>query len=182
MTGRYALALLLAAALPLSAAPAQPAAPDPAALDLARVLMARDESLYADADLGRFQARIENGLLASEGACNSFVPACRSAAAAVAREFAPAVRRSERERTERITALLLADALRPDEMARIAQYARSEEGGRFLAALALLRPDRSERRRRELERSLDRARGDMLAAARARFRQATRNLPSAPPR
>ena len=178
----FGFALGLALALPLSAAPAQPA-PDPAALDLARVLMARDESLYDDADVSRFQARVENSLLASPGACNAFVPACRSAAAEVAREFAPAVRRAERARSERITAFLLADSLRPEEMARIAHYVRSDEGGRFLAALALLRqPDRTERRRRELERSLARTDPDALAEARARFRRATRNLPGPPPR
>jgi hypothetical protein len=182
MFGRRALGFALGLALPVTAAMAQPPAPDPAALDLARLLMARDETLYDDSDLNRFQARIENSLLASEGACNAFVPACRSAATAVAREFAPVVRRAERARSERITAFLLADSLRPDEMVRIAQYVRSDEGGRFLAALALLRQGDRTERRRELERSLARTDADWLAAARARFRQNTRNLPGAPPR
>lgn len=176
-------ALLLAAALPLAPLAAQLAAPDPAALDLARLLMARDETLYDDADTSRIQARIENQLLASEGACNPFQSACRGAAAQVARQFAPAYRQSERARREQITAYLIADNLRPDEMARLAQYLRTDEGGRLLATLALLRdPERTERRRRELERGLERTVPDAMIAARAQFRQLTRNLPREAPR
>jgi hypothetical protein len=181
MIRRLALLLVAGFALP-RAALAQPAL-DPAALDLARVLLSRDETLYDDGDLRPFQARIENRLLASEGACNAFVPECRAAATQVAREYAPAYRRLERERTERITAYLLADTLRPDEMVRIGQYLRGDEGRRFLDALALLRePERTEQRRRELERSLARTGGDTLAAARASFRQRTRNLARPAPR
>lgn len=178
------LAALLIAGLALlpAAAPAQPPL-DPAALELARVLLSRDETLYGDADLTRFQARIENLLLAQEGACNAFQPACRAAATLVAREHAPAYRLAERARTERITAYLLADTLRPEEMVRIAQYLRGDEGRRLLDALALLRePDRTERRRRELERSLARASPDALGSARASFRQRTRNLARPAPR
>ena len=181
MAHRLAALFIAAALMPWSAASAQaPAAPDPAALDLARVLMARDPSLYDDADIVRFQARIERALTGANDGCDPFHSECRAAAADVAREFAPAYRAAERARTERITAFLLADMLRPDEMARIAQYLRSAEGGRFLNAWALLRDrDRSRQRRRELERQLDRTVPDALAAARARFRQRTRNLPRA---
>lgn len=186
MIRRLAIFLIAGAALTMpGAVPAQtaPAALDPAALDLARVLLSRDEGLYGDGDLRRFQARLENSLLASEGACNPFVAECRAAATAVAREFAPAFRQSEREKLERITAYLLADSLRPDEMARSAQYLRTEEGRRFLDALTLLRDSgRTERRRRELETMLGRANSDGLVAARARFRQRTRNLPAPAPR
>jgi hypothetical protein len=174
------LAALLIALLPLSAVPAQPAAPAPAALDLARLLLARDESLYQDADLVRFQARIERDLATLEGGCDSFSSDCRGAATIVAREYAPAFRLAERERTERITALLLAESLRPEEMTRIILYVRGDEGGRFLDALTRLRdPAWTGPRRRALERSLARGASDPLTAARALFRQRTRNLPRA---
>ena len=68
-------------------------------------------------------------------------------------------------------------------MARLAQYLRTDEGGRLLATLALLRdPERTERRRRELERGLERTTPDAMIAARAQFRQLTRNLPREAPR
>lgn len=183
MIGRFAAFLIVL--MPLSAAPAQtvPAAPDPAALDLARILLTRDETLYDDADLVRFQARIERELATTEGACDPFHSECRGAATIVAREFAPAYRLSERERTERITAYLIADTLRPDEMARIVLYLRGDEGSRLLDLLTRLRqPERTEQRRRELQRTLARTTSDPLAAARALFRQRTRNLPRALPR
>ena len=129
---RHFAALLLAGFLAAPAA-AQPPL-DPAALELARVLMQRDQSLYDDADTARLQARIENQLLAEPGACNAFVPACRGAATEAARQFAPAFRQEERARRERITAYLLADQLQPAEMARFAQFLSGEEGGRLLAA------------------------------------------------
>lgn len=173
---------LIAAAMPLAPLAAQPA-PDPAALDLARLLMARDETLYDDADTSRIQARIENQLLASEGACNAFNSQCRGMATAVARDFAPAYRQSERARRELVTAYLIADNFRPEEMARLAQYLRTDEGGRLLTTLALLRdPERTERRRREIERSIERTTPDAMIAARARFLRLTRNLPREAPR
>jgi hypothetical protein len=181
MRGHLA-AFLLMGLLPAPAA-AQPPL-DPAALDLARVLMQRDPTLYDDADTTRIQARIENLLLAEQGACNAFVPACRAAATAAARQYAPAFRQEERARRERITGYLLADMLRPEEMARFAQYLRGEEGGRLLAALAMLRrdDDRVQRRRRELERMLEQTTPGAMADARAEFRRRSRNLPGAPPR
>jgi hypothetical protein len=183
MKGHLAALLLIGlAAMPAPAA-AQPPL-DPAALDLARVLMRRDPTLYDDADTSRIQARIENLLLAEQGACNAFVPACRAAATAAAQQFAPAFRQEERARRERITAYLLSDMLRPEEMARFALYLRGEEGGRLLAALAMLRrdDDRVQRRRRELERMLERTTPGATADARAEFRRRSRNLPGAPPR
>lgn len=175
--------VMAAAALPLAPLAAQQGAPDPAALELARLLMSRDETLYADSDTSRIQARIENQLLAMDGACNPFQSACRGAATQVAQQFAPAYRQSERARLEQITAFLIADNLRPEEMARLAQYLRTDEGSRLLATLALLRdPERTERRRRELERSIERTTPDAIVAARARFRQLTRNLPREAPR
>ncbi len=179
---RHFAALLLAGLLTAPAA-AQPPL-DPAALELARVLMQRDQSLYDDADTSRLQSRIENVLLAEPGACNAFVPACRGAATEAARQFAPAFRQEERARRERITAYLLADQLQPAEMARFAQYLRGEEGGRLLAAVAMLRQDddRVQRRRRELERMLERTMPGAMADARADFRRRSRNVPRAAPR
>ena len=179
---RHFAALLLAGLLAAPAA-AQPPL-DPAALELARVLMQRDQSLYDDADTARLQARIENLLLAEPGACNAFVPACRGAATEAARQFAPAFRQEERARRERITAYLLADQLQPAEMARFAQYLSGEEGGRLLAAVAMLRQDdeRVQRRRRELERMLERTMPGAMADARADFRRRSRNIPRAAPR
>ena len=107
----------------LAATPAAAQPPlDPAALELARVLMSRDPTLYDDADTSRIQSRIENLLLAEPGACNAFVAACRGAATEAARQYAEAFRREDRLRRERITAWLLSDTLRPAEMARFAQY------------------------------------------------------------
>jgi hypothetical protein len=181
MMGRLA-AFVLAFALPLTAAAAQPA-PDPAALELARLLMTRDESLYGDGDQGRARQQIQEALLTAPGGCNPFLEECQAAASAVAREFAPAYRQSERARAERITAYLLADALRPEEMARIARYLSGEEGGKLLGVLALLRqPERTERRRRELDRLVPRTGLGSLDAALARFRHLTRNTPRAAPR
>jgi hypothetical protein len=172
---------IAAIALPLTAAAQR--APDPAALDLARILMTRDESLYGDADQGGPRSQIREALLASPGACNQYLNECQAAAAAVAREFAPSFRQGERARAEQITAFLLADALRPEEMARIAQFLRGQDGGRMLEALALLRqPERTERRRRELESIVPRSGLGSLDAALARFRQLTRNVPRAAPR
>ncbi|HYD11419.1 MAG TPA: hypothetical protein VEC11_01080 [Allosphingosinicella sp.] len=180
---RRHFAAVLLAGLPAAPAAAQPPL-DPAALELARVLMQRDPSLYDDADTSRIQSRIENLLLAEQGACNAFVAACRAAAAAAAAQFAPAFRQEERARRERITAWLLADMLQPAEMARFAQFLRGEEGGRLLAAVAMLRQDddRIQRRRRELERMLERTMPGAMADARAEFRRRSRNIPRAAPR
>lgn len=185
MRGRAAF-LLLALAGPLAwSVPVAAQLPplDPAALELARVLMRRDPSLYGDADLNRARARIENLLLAEPGACNSFVPACRAAATAAAERYAPAFRDSERERQERINAYLLQDTLRPGEMARFAAFLATEEGARLFGAIAMLRDGaRSDRRRRELSRDIERTTPGALAEARVLFRQRSRNLPGAPPR
>lgn len=182
MIGRLAAFVIAAIVLPPTAALAQPA-PDPAALDLARILMTRDESLYGDGDQGRTRQQIQEALLASPGACNPYVNECQAAAAAVAREFAPNFRQAERARAERITAYLLADSLRPEEMARIVLYLRGADGGRLLDAVALLRqPERTERRRRELDRIVARSGPGSLDAALARFRQLTRYVARPAPR
>ena len=183
MKGRFAALLLAGLLTRPGAADAQPPL-DPAALDLARVLMQRDPTLYDDADASRIQSRIENLLLAEPGACNAFVPACRAAATEAAQQYAPAFRQEERLRRERITAYLLSDMLRPAEMARFARYLQSEEGSRLLAAVAMLRQDddRVQRRRRELERMLERTTPGAMADARAEFRRRSRNIPRAAPR
>lgn len=180
MRGRLAFLLLLATA-PLPAL-AQPPL-DPAALDLARVLMTQDDSLDGDADIGSVRGRIENMLLREPGACNPSLSDCRLAAASAVDRFAAAFMQEERERRVRINAYLLADQLRPEEMVRFAQFLRSPEGSRLVAALSLLRDnDRTARRRRELERSMERAPPAALAGARAEFRRLSRNIPAAPPR
>lgn len=182
MIGRLAV-LIAAAALPCGGAFAQTAAPDPAALDLARLLLSRDETLYGEIDTGDIQNDIANRLLALRESCDSRATECQSAAHEAARQFAPSFRQSERARREQITAYLIADDLRPDELARLAQYLRSDEGGRLLDMLASLRdPERTRARRRELERMLQRTTPDVFAAARARFRQLARNLPQPAPR
>jgi hypothetical protein len=183
MRGHLAALLFMGVLAAPATALAQPPL-DPAALELARVLMMRDPSLYDDADTSRIQSRIENLLLAEPGACNAFVPACRSAATAAAARYAPAFRQSERERRERITAWLLSDTLRPEEMTRFAQYLRSDEGGRLFTTIAMLRQDddRVQRRRRELERMLERTMPGAMAEARTEFRRLSRNIPRAAPR
>lgn len=180
MRGRLAFLLLVAAA-PLPAF-AQPPL-DPAALELARVLMTQDDSLEGDSDIGSVRARVENILLGEAGACNPSLADCRMAAAAAVERHAEAFMREERERRVRINAYLLAEALRPDEMTRYAQFLRSPEGARLVMAIGLLRNnDRTARRRRELERTLARTTPAALADARADFRRRARNIPSAPPR
>jgi len=177
---RKRLAALLMAAAPLPAA-AQPAL-DPAALDLARVLMAQDPSLHG-ADPGRVRSRIENILLREPGACNPSLSDCRLAAAAAVDRHAAAFLQEELARQERINAWLLADTLRPEEMARFAGFLRSPEGTRLVMALGLLRDnDRTGRRRRELERMMERTEPAALASARAEFRRQSRNIAAAPPR
>lgn len=176
-------AFLIAAALPMSALLAQPVAPDPAALDLARLLMSRDETLYDDIDTGDIETNIANQLLAPGDICDNRRTECQGAAHAAARQFAPTFRQSERTRRELITAYLISDNLRSDELARVTQYLRSDEGSRLLTTLALLRDRRRTReRRRELERVLERTTPDVLGAARARFRQLARNMAQPAPR
>uniref|UniRef100_UPI0037830D92 hypothetical protein n=1 Tax=Allosphingosinicella sp. TaxID=2823234 RepID=UPI0037830D92 len=111
MINRVALTFALAALSPAPAA-AQPAL-DPAALDLARVLMAQDPSLYGDNDLGSVRGRVEQILLDEPGACNPTLADCRLAAQTAVQQYAPAFLQEERARQERINAYLLADTLRP---------------------------------------------------------------------
>lgn len=178
-------ALLIAGALVLPAASAQApsAAPDPAALDLARLLMSRDQSLYDDADLGRFRSRLTNALLASEGSCNPSNGDCQAAAAMVAAQYAPALRQTYRERSERLIAATLAARLRPEQLAHVATWLRGEEGSHFLEAWAALHdPDGAQQRRRELQRDLVQTAPAIFNPARALFLQRTRNLPQPAPR
>ena len=183
MIARFAL-LLIAGALLLPPALAQrpSAAVDPAALDLARLLMSRDDRLYDDADLGRFRVRIETALLASEGSCDPANNECQGAAAAVAAEYAPALRLRHRDSAERFAADQLATRMQPQEMARIAAWLRSSEGAHFLEAWEALRDPRAVRRRRELQADIARSAPGIFARARALFRQRTVNLPRAAPR
>ena len=176
-------AVLIAGALILPAASAQApsAAPDPAALDLARLLMNRDQSLYDDADLTRFRVRIETALLESEGGCNPSSSECQAAAAAVAAQFAPALRQTQRERSERLTAALLARRMGPEEMAHVAAWLRSDEGRHFIDAWGALRDPDSVRERRELRDPAQSAPA-IMNPARALFRQRSRNLPQPAPR
>ena len=171
---------LIAMTLIVPAAGAQ--TPDPVALDLARLLMSRDPSLYDDADLGRFRLRIEAALLASEGSCDPSLTDCQQAAAAVAAQFAPTLRQTQRERSEQLTAATLAAALRPEEMSRVAAWLRNGEGGRFLDVWASLRGPDHAQRRRELQRDLARTAPIVFGPARALFLQRIRNIPRAAPR
>jgi hypothetical protein len=182
---RLPAALLIAGALVLPAASAQApsAAPDPAALDLARLLMSRDQSLYDDGDLGRFRSRIQNALLGSEGTCNARTSECQAAAAEIAAQYAPALRRTARDRSERLTANSLAATLRPEEMAHVAAWLRSAEGGHFLDAWGSLRdPDHIRDRRRLIEGDLAQSAPEIFNPARALFRQRSRDLPQPAPR
>ena len=181
MMKKAALTFAFAAMLAAPAA-AQPAV-DPAALDLARVLMAQDPSLYGDNDLGSVRGRVEQILLGEPGACNPALSDCRLAAQSAVEQFAPAFLQEERARQERINAMLLADTLRPEETAHFAQYLRSPEGQRLTLALGLLRDNgRTGRRRRELERMMARTPPAAIVQARAEFRRLSRNIPAAPPR
>lgn len=181
MIGR--LTALVAAGLATAPALAQRAPPlDPAALDLARLLLERDETIRGEEDLGSIRARIAEELLASN-ACDPGVLDCRNLASEVAREFAAGYRESERTRHERITAYLIADRLQPAQMVHVAQYLRSGEGVALLETLAMLRePERTERRRREIERTLERTVPRASVAALAQFRERSRYLPRARPR
>lgn len=178
---KYLAAFLL---LGCMAAPAAAQPPlDPSALELARVLMAQDSSLYRDTDLGSVRGRIESILLGEPGACNPSLSDCRMAAATAVQHYAPAFQQEERTRQERINAYLLADTLRPEEMAHFARYLQSAEGARLVLALGLLRDnDRTGRRRRELERMMERNVPAAIAQARAEFRRLSRNIAPAPPR
>jgi hypothetical protein len=170
----------IAVALMASAVAAQ--APDPAALDLARLLMSRDERLYDDADLGRFRSRIEAALLALEGSCDPSNTECQGAAATVAAQYAPALRQRHRETAEQLAAAQLAERMRPEEMARIGAWLRSGEGMHFLEAWEALREPRAIRRRREMQGDLARSAPAIFNPARALFRQRIVNIPKAAPR
>jgi len=178
-------ALLMAGALVLPAAPAraQTAAPDPAALDLARLLMSRDPSLYDEADLGRLRNRIQTALLGSEAPCNTRASECQAAAAEIGGRYAPALRQHLRLRSEQLTAAALQRAIRPEEMVRVASWLRSAEGSHFLEAWAGLRdPDAVRQRRRAIEGDLAESAPAIFNAARGELRQRSRNLPQPAPR
>jgi hypothetical protein len=183
MVSRLSTVLIAASlVLPAAAAQAQPA-PDQAALDLARLLMSRDQSLYDDADIGRFRSRIESALLGSEGSCSPTNTDCQAAAAGVALQYAPALRQVYRERAETMIAATLSARLRPEELAHVAIWVRSGEGGHFLDAWASLHdPEAAQQRRRELQRDLVQTAPAIFNPARALFRQRTRNLPQPAPR
>ena len=178
-------ALLIAGTLLAPAAASaqpQPAAPGPAALDLARLLMSRDESLYDDADLGRFRSRLQNGLLGAEGTCDARLSECQAAAAEIAAQYAPDLRRDYRAQSERLTAGQLAAMLSPAEMADVAAWLRGTEGRHFLDAWALLRdPDHVRQRRRLLDGNLAQISPAIFNRARAQFRERSRNLPQPAP-
>ena len=184
MKSGLAALLLAASALPVPAL-AQPAAPPPAAFELARALSAADQTIYdGNINLSQIRARIQSQLLLEEGACNPALAECVVEARAAAEQFAPAFLEQERRRQEQINAWLLVDQLRPEQMARLALYVGSEDGRALLATLSALgRPTSAQqRRRRELERQVDRGQLPSIAGARARFRRNTRNMPMAPPR
>jgi hypothetical protein len=174
--------LLIAGALVLPAASAQtpPAVSDPA-LDLARLLMSRDPTLYDDADLGRFRVRLANALLGSEGSCSPANTDCQGLAGEVAAQFAPALRQTQRDRSERLTAATLARRMNPEEMTHAAAWLRSEEGRHFIDAWGALREPDSVRERRELSNPAQSAPA-IFNPARALFLQRSRNLPQPAPR
>jgi len=183
MPARLATFLIALTMMAPAASAQTPAAePDPPALALARLLMSRDERLYDDADLGRFRVRIETALLASEGSCDPANNECQGAAAAVAAEYAPALRLRHRDAVERLAADQLAARMQPEEMARIAAWLRSSDGAHLLDAWEALRDPRAIRRRRELQADFARSAPGIFARARALFRQRTVNLPRAAPR
>jgi hypothetical protein len=175
--------VLIAGALIVPAASAQTpsAAADPAALDLARLLMSRDQSLYDDADLGRFRVRIANALLGTDSTCSPANTDCQALAAEIAAQFAPALRQSQRERSERLTAAMLARRMSPGEMVHVAAWLRSDEGRHFIDAWGSLRDPDSVRERRELRDPAQSAPA-IMTPARALFRQRSRNLPQPAPR
>jgi hypothetical protein len=182
MIARLSLALIAGALiLPAASAQTPSGAADPAALDLARLLMSRDQSLYDDADIGRFRVRIANALLGTEGTCSPANTDCQAIAAEIADQFAPAFRQSQRERSEQLTAALLARRMRPEEMAHAAAWLRSGEGTHFILAWGALRDPDSIRERRELRDPAQSAPA-IMNPARALFRQRSRNLPPPAPR
>jgi len=174
--------LILLASFAAGAAIAQPAAPPQATVELARLLMQRDETLYGDADGGRLVAQLREALLATPNGCNPFLAECRTAAEAVARRYAAAFRAAERARAEAIVARFIAGRMNGDEAARLLTLLRSSDGDRLLALLGTLRePRETARRRRELARE-DVDINRPLAEARAVFRNETRDVARAPPR
>ena len=141
MIARFAAAAL-AATFALGAAAAQPA-PDAAALDLARLIMARDPSLYDDADPVRMQQRVERIILETSNACDPFNAECQAAAIPIARQYGGAYRQAEHERAERVTALMLAEfaaAGRHGPRRRLPAQRGREPFPRRLGAAARSRP------------------------------------------
>ena len=183
MIARFAL-VLIAGALVVPTAMAQPpsaAAADPAALDLARLMMSRDPSLYDDADLGRFRSRLQTALLGSEGACAPSNSECQLLAGQIAAQYAPALRQAQRDRSERLTAATLARTMSVEEMIHVAAWLRSEEGRHFIDAWGALRDSDHVRERRELRDPAQSAPA-IFNPARALFRQRSVNLPQPAPR
>jgi hypothetical protein len=173
--------LILLALFAAAAASAQPPAPEPA-LELARLLMQRDETLYDDADGGRLVVRLREALLATPNGCNPFLAECRTAAEAIARRYAPAFRTAERARVEAIVARAIAGRMSADEAARMLALLRSSDGERLMGLLGSLHDSQQATQRR---RELTSGEGDVsgpLAEARALFRTETRDMPRAPPR
>jgi hypothetical protein len=154
---------------------------DPAALDLARLLMRRDPSLYDDADLGRFRSRLQTALLSSGGACSPSNSDCQALAGQIAVQYAPALRQAQRDRSEQLTAATLANAMSAAEMVRVAAWLRSDEGRHFIDAWGSLRDPDHVRERRELRDPAQSAPA-IFNPARALFRQRSVNLPQPAPR
>jgi hypothetical protein len=183
MIARFVL-LLIAGVLVVPPAMAQTpsaAAVDPAALDLARLLMSRDPSLYDDADLGRFRSRLQTVLLGSEGTCAPSNTECQALAGEIAAQYAPALRQAQRDRSERLTAATLAGTMSVDEMIHVAAWLRSEEGRHFIDAWGSLRDSDHVRERRALRDPAQSAPA-IFNPARALFRQRSVNLPQPAPR
>lgn len=186
------LALLLFAGLMASSAASRaqplPPDPDPAAVEVARIMIASipRPRVHVSSDAEE-ERRIEESLLsalAPERPCDRNNGECRAAAQAIARQFAPAVTRRDRELGERMMAYALMDALRPDQLGRLAATLRTEDGRLFIQAWNSLWTGRAPQRQDEIDCRARERLPNPYAEARILFRQRTAHLPrtrEAPP-
>lgn len=176
-----ALLLLAGVAASASAGRAQPlpSDPDPAAIEVARIMIAsiprRPVASDTEAERGIEGALLS--VLASEPPCDRNNAECRAAAQAIARQFAPAVSRRDRELRERMMAYALMDSLRPDQLGRLAATLRTEEGRLFIEAWTSLLTGRAPRRQDEIECRAHERLPNPYAEAHILFRQRTAHLP-----
>lgn len=130
------IAFLLAIAAQVTA----PVEPSAAALALAKTTRdeAFDPAIVKRAEEG-LAVTLFTTIPAWRGAgCDPQLPACRAAAERIAREAAPAVLAARRDLSDQVLAIVIDDAMTPEEIGAATRFAQTPAGRSFGRALLLL--------------------------------------------